>query len=79
MTYEVTFTVTYKTTVQVDGNDEEDAYHNLESMIEDGKLDLDLEKDLLEYEIDEDSIEDISEGIYYNDLYTFYSEKGVFR
>lgn len=77
MTYEVTFTVTYKTTVQVGANDEYDAYNVVESMIEDGKLDLDLKKDLLEYEIDEDNIEDISEALYYNDAYTFYHEKGM--
>ena len=77
MTYEVTFTVTYKTTIQVGANDECDAYNVVESMIEDGKLDLDLKKDLLEYEIDEDNIEDISEDLYYNDVYTFYHEMGV--
>ena len=47
MTYEVTFTVTYKTTVQVGANDEYDAYNVVESMIESGKVDLDMKKDLL--------------------------------
>lgn len=78
MTYEVTFTVTYKTTVQVGANDEYDAYNVVESMIESGKVDLDMKKDLLEYEIDEDNIEDISEELYYNDAYSFYKEIGVF-
>ena len=46
-------------------------------MIEDGKLDLDLKKDLLEYEIDENNIEYIIDETYYDDAYTFYHEKGM--
>ena len=76
-TYNVNIRVTYKTTITVTARDEEDAYDKVESRIEKGELNLDLSKELEDYDINED-FEDISEEVWGDEMYHMLRDDGVF-
>lgn len=74
--YEVRVTVTYETTITMSGYDYDRTYDKVESMIENGEIELDLEKDLLDYEIDED-FKDWTEETWGCDMYHQLKAEGV--
>lgn len=73
--YNVNITVTYRTNVTVGAEDADEAYYEVERMIKNGEIDLDLSKDLDEYDIDEDFV-DITEELRADEILSELKEAG---